>query len=363
MGDAAGVRDVTPLSGGAGDGRVAYDELPDGLVVADDAGQVTVVNLRAEALLGLPSDELVGKDLAHVLPLHDPAGRDWWACVDPYGGLATRTGHPERALTLDSGRELLVTARYVRLHPRGPVARVVVTLRSGAARERWDRERAELVATVAHELRSPLTGVKGFTATLLAKWDRFTDDQRKMMLETVDADADRLTRLITELLDVARIDSGRLELYRRMVDLSAAVERHVAHLIAAGASPGAFRIELPGTVPDLWVDADKVDQILANLLENAQRHGGGTVTVRLENCPGGAAITVSDEGPGVPPELVTRIFGRFWRDRRHGGSGLGLYIAKGLVEAHGGTIGVGRAPSGGAAFRFTLPSVVPDFER
>lgn len=357
------MRDLTPPSGGGGDGRVAYDELPDGLVVADDAGQVTIVNLRAEALLGLPADELIGKDIAHVLPLTDAAGRDWWACVDPYGGLASRTGHPERALSLNGGRELLVTARYVRHQPRGPVARVVVTLRSGAARERWDRERAELVATVAHELRSPLTGVKGFTATLLAKWDRFTDEQRRMMLETVDADADRLTRLITELLDVARLDSGRMELYRRVVDLAGVVERHVAHLIAAGTSPDAFRIEQPAPVPDLWVDVDKIDQILANLLENAFRHGGGVVTVRLEPSQGGAVITVSDEGPGVPPELVSRIFGRFWRDRRHGGSGLGLYIAKGLVEAHGGTIGVGRAAGGGAAFRFTLPAVTPDFER
>ena len=349
-------------SGDARDGRVPIDDLPDGLVVADDAGQVAIVNARAEQILGLPADELIGKDLSHVLPLTDIAGRDWWSCADPYGGIATRTGHPERALKLPGGRELLVTARYVRAAPLGRVTRVVVTLRSGAARESWDRDRAELVAMVAHELRSPLTGVKGFTATLLAKWDRFTDEQRRLMLETVDSDADRLTRLIAELLDIARIDSGRVELYRRHVDLAVLVERQVAAFVAGGAAPETFHIELPTPVPPLWLDADKVDQIVGNLIENAIRHGGGRVTVRVEPHPTGASITVSDEGPGIPTELVTRIFTRFWRDRRRGGTGLGLYIAKGLVEAQGGTIGVGRAPGGGAAFRFVLPSVPPEYE-
>ena len=120
---------------------------------------------------------------------------------------------------------MLVTARYVRdARRRGPVAPAsssrCATPRPGAATE---RSRAELISTVAHELRSPLTSVKGFTATLLAKWDRFTDDQKRLMLETVDADADRVTRLITELLDISRIDSGRLEVRRQPVDIAAAV--------------------------------------------------------------------------------------------------------------------------------------------
>jgi signal transduction histidine kinase len=351
--DRGGARATYP-SGDARDGRLPIDELPDALVVADDAGQVTIVNARAQRILGLPADELIGKDLAHVLPLTDASGRDWWDCVDPYGGLAIRTGHPERALRLPGGRELLVTARYVRAAPLGRVTRVVVTLRSGAARERWDRDRAELVAMVAHELRSPLTGVKGFTATLLSKWDRFTDEQRRLMLTTVDADADRLTRLIAELLDIARIDSGRVELYRRPVDLAALVERQVAAIVAGGVAPDTFRIELPTTVPPLWLDADKVDQIVGNLLENALRHGAGRVTIRVEPHPTGAAVTVSDEGPGIPPELISRIFTRFWRDRRRGGSGLGLYIAKGIVEAHGGEIGVNSNTGKGSSFWFTL---------
>src|SRR3954454_7201074 len=108
-------------------------------------------------------------------------------------------------------------------------------MRSARARERLDRERSDLVATVAHELRSPLTGVKGFVTTLLSKWDRLNDDQKKLMLHTVATDAERLSRLITELLDVARIDTGRLPLYRRELDAAAAVER-VAESVRAGTS-------------------------------------------------------------------------------------------------------------------------------
>jgi signal transduction histidine kinase len=340
---------------------VEPDDLPDGLVVADETGQVVVVNATAAALLRLPADEVLGKDIADALPLVDREGRSWWARTDPYGGLATRTGQPERSLVLPDGRELLVTARYVRCRPRGPVVRLVVAMRGTHVRERQERERAELVATVAHELRSPLTSVKGFTVTLLRKWERFTDAQKRLMLETVDADADRLTRLITELLDIARIDSGRLEIRRQMVDLEAVVRRHVAGLIAAGHAPERFVVRVTERLPELWLDPDKLDQVFANLLENAVRHGQGSVLIAVEPHDGGAAVTVSDDGPGIPDELVGRIFTRFWRDARRGGTGLGLYIVKGLIEAHGGTIEVGRAPTGGAAFRFVLPPGTPAF--
>src|SRR5437868_8301545 len=121
------------------------------------------------------------------------------------------------------GRELLVTASYVR-DENHALRHFVVCLRDNHARERTDRSRADLVSTVAHELRSPLTSVKGFTATLLAKWERFTDDQKKVMLETVNADADRVTRLLTELLDVSRIDAGRMEVHRQLVSVPERVE-------------------------------------------------------------------------------------------------------------------------------------------
>jgi signal transduction histidine kinase len=340
------------------------DELPDGLLVADSRARITVFNRTAARLTRIPAAEALGRDFRDVLPLYDAEGGDWWKCLDPYAGLATRTRHPESSLYLAGGTELLVTAAYHR-GAGGRVERFTVCLRDAARRERQERDRADLVSTVAHELRSPLTSVKGFTATLLAKWHRFNDDQKRVMLETVNADADRVTRLITELLDVSRIESGRLEMRRQVVDLAAAVRKVIAGRVAAGEAEDRFRLEARGTPPEMWLDPDKIDQILSNLIENAVRHGAGTVTVVVESDArkDGAAVSVRDEGEGIPPEAAKRVFRQFWRGHadRRSGTGLGLYIVKGLVEAHGGAITVQSAPGGGAEFRFTMPAGAPDY--
>jgi hypothetical protein len=363
--------------------ELCSDDLPDGLVMADRAARVVVFNRAAARLTGIAAPAALGGDIATLLPLRDAEGRDWWSRANPFAGLATRTRHPETSLYLADGTEVLVTVSYVRGPHRatgpGPVERLVVMLRGAEHRARLERNSADLVSTVAHELRSPLTSVKGFTATLLAKWDRFTEDQKKVMLETVNADADRVTRLITELLDVSRIESGRMEVHRQLVSIPERVSRVIAGRVAAGEAPGRFRVIVANDLPETWLDADKVDQILGNLVENALRHGAGTVTLVVEPVhesatrsvgqmvtgPAGAAqavaVSVCDEGVGVPPELVPRIFRQFWRAKRRGGAGLGLFIVKGLVEAHGGTITVQRAPGGGAEFRFTMPAGVPDF--
>ena len=339
------------------------DEIPDGLVVADDAGRVIIFNQAAARLTSVAAEEAVGKFVSDVLPFRDDDGRDWWVCVDPYHGLATRTRHPERSLYLTDGTELLISAGYVRDGRGGPVRRLVITLRGAQQRARLERSRAELVSTVAHELRSPLTSVKGFTATLLAKWPRFTDNQKLVMLETVNADADRVTRLITELLDVSRIESGRMEVHRELVDIPGRVRRIIAGRVAAGEPEDRYRLEVISDLPDTWLDADKVDQILGNLVENAVRHGAGIVTVVVERTRIGGdqavAVSVRDQGEGIPPEMAHRVFRQFWRGKRRGGTGLGLYIVKGLVEALGGDITVGRAPGGGADFRFTVPAGAP----
>jgi PAS domain S-box-containing protein len=365
---------------------VFADELPDGVVVADEVGRIVVFNRVAARLTGLDPAEMIGKFVFDVLPLRDADDRDWWVYADPYHGLPTRTRHPERSLYLTDGTEVLVSVGYVRdRHPaedrRGPgsVRRLLITLRDAHQRERLERSRAELVSTVAHELRSPLTSVKGFTATLLSKWGRFTDDQKRVMLETVNADADRVTRLITELLDVSRIESGRMEVHRQLVDLPDRARRIVAGRVAAGEAEDRFRFEVHSGLPETWLDADKIDQILGNLVENAVRHGAGIVTIVIEPArleagqeassplgePDAAAVSVRDQGEGISPDVAPRVFRQFWRGKPRGGSrrgqhgggtGLGLYIVKGLVESHGGTIGVRRAPGGGAEFRFIVPA-------
>jgi signal transduction histidine kinase len=349
------------------------DELPDGLVVLDPDGSVRLLNSAARRLLHLPDDsELIGRRFPELVSLLDERGNDWWECGVALMRLPGVQRQPERRLLLVTGdheSELLATVRYGR--SGGEVQSVVVSLRGTESRERLDRSRADLVSTVAHELRSPLTSVKGFTATLLAKWDRFTDEQKLLMLATVNADADRVTRLLSELLDVSRIDAGRLELRRQVVDVPSAVRRVVAGSVAAGEEEDRFRVFASDELPEMWLDPDKLDQVLHNLMENALRHGDGTITIRVEpleittgdgSSTPGAVVSVSDEGDGIPEETAARVFTKFWRGgARRGGTGLGLFIAKGIVDAHGGTIAAGRSEAGGAEFRFTLPAGTPSY--
>jgi signal transduction histidine kinase len=341
--------------------KTAFDVLPDGLLIADEQGHVVLLNPAGARLLGRGPDEALGRDYREVLAVSDSVGRDWWACTRPYDGLAIRTGQPERRLTLPDERELYVTATYVRQRRCGPLHRLVVSFRGAADRERAERDRADLVSTVAHELRSPLTSVKGFTATLLNKWERFNDEQRLLMLQTVNADADRVTRLISELLDVSRIDADRLELRKQVVDVVAAARRAVDGRIAAGEPAERFRVEAVGGLPEVWIDPDKLDQVLANLVDNAIRHGAGEVVIEVKPGGDGVVVSVSDEGDGVALELRKLVFRRFWRAGRRGGTGLGLYIVKGLVEAHGGEVSVTDAPKGGALFQVTFPAGTPAF--
>jgi PAS domain S-box-containing protein len=352
------------------DALLSADELPDGVIVADAEAQIIVFNRAAERLTGVSAQDALGTSLPAALPLFDNDGRCWWRLSRPYDGLSIRTRHPERSLFLADGTELLVTVGYRRgprvgaPSERGTVQRLTITVRSAAERARLERSRADLVSTVAHELRSPLTSVKGFTATLLDKWPRFTDDQKRAILETVNADADRVTRLITELLDVSRIEAGRIVLRREFVDIGSRARKLVDGRVAAGEAATKFRIDVADGLPETWLDADKIDQILANLIENAVRHGAGTVTTVIESVlvrgEPGVAVAVRDEGQGIAPEFAPRVFRQFWRAKKRGGAGLGLFIVKGLVEAHGGSISVAQAPGGGAEFRFTMPAGTPD---
>lgn len=336
----------------------AYDDLPDGLVIADADAVVTVVNRAAERLLRTSADDLVGKHVGESLGLRDEEGLEWWSCVRPYDGLRTRSRLVESAWFDVRGNEVLVTANLVRERPCGPLTSLVLSLRDAGVRRRADRSRSDLVATVAHELRSPLTGVKGFTSTLLAKWDRFSESQRRLMLETVDADADRLTRLIGELLDVARIDSGRLQLRRQPIDVVAEVEK-IAGRYPAGDSGRITVTTSP--VPEIWADPDKLAQVVINLLDNAVRHGEGAVELGIGAGSRHAVdLWVQDEGPGIPEDLRERVFAKFWRHGSRTGTGLGLFIVRGLVQAHGGSVWVETAEGGGARVRLSLPVGRPE---
>lgn len=361
------------LFGGLGATPGGLDALPDGVLVIDGTAIITAVNSSAERVLGRRAPDLLGADVRTALPLQDTEGNPWWECTDPWSGLAIRTGHRERLLLLPGPGgplEVFVTARYQRPGRSRPVDAVVLGLRDAVSRQRTQEEHGLLISTVAHELRSPLTSVKGFTATLLRRWDRFTDDQKRLMLQTIEHDADRVTRLIGELLDISRIDAGRMELRRQPVDLAAVAHRHVERMVASGNDAERFIVHADEPLPEVWADPDRIDQVLGNLLENAVRHGAGTVTLTVvpvvepltQGAPPASAVAVAvcDEGEGIPEADLQRVFTRFWHGSRRGGTGLGLYVVRGLVEAHGGSVQVRRASAGGAEFRFTLPAGVPE---
>jgi signal transduction histidine kinase len=334
---------------------VDLDDFPDGVLIAGPDEKVEYVNERIRSMAHATGDELIGMHLGEALPFDDLNGNSWFACTRPYDGLATRTRLSEQSWWSPRGSEYLITAQLVRAAPGGPVERVIVSVRSARVRNQRDRERSDLVATVAHELRSPLTGIKGFTSTLLTKWSRFSDDQRQLMLETVDADADRLSRLITELLDAARIDAGRLTLRRGPVRLDELVRRVLTSMSGGAGDP--FEPTIGRAVDVIWGDDDRITQVLINIVENAMRHGFGLKEVIVRNTyePMGVCVEVHDHGPGIAEEVRQRVFSRFWRAGPGAGSGLGMYIARGITEEHGGSIDIADSTGGGALVRIWFP--------
>jgi signal transduction histidine kinase len=236
-------------------------------------------------------------------------------------------------------------------------------------------EAIAIVAAVGHELRSPLTSIRGYTSLLLNRWDRIGDDDKKLMLGQISHDAERVTRLINELLDISRLETGRLHLARRPTDLAEVAASVVSTLRsragdapadpAAGGADGDLdvTVSFPGDFPLVAADADKVEQVLTNLVENAAKYGS-PIGMRIEGEVLGAdcvSVTVRDQGPGIGPADLDRVFER-WFQREHGrptGTGLGLWISRGIVEAHGGELTVASQVGDGAAFTFTLPVTAP----
>jgi signal transduction histidine kinase len=303
---------------------------------------------------------VVGQPAADALPLADDSGTDWWKCATPLDldpARFPRIPAQELMLTTKDGGTRPVTLTAARVPADdGSLEQLVVLLRKADLRERLDAARSDLVATVSHEIRSPLTSVKGFVKTLLAKWDRFTDEQKQQMLATVNEDADRVTRLLGELLDVSRIDAGRLQLRRQMIDLPAIAER-VAERLCTADEGHDITVAFDDGFPRLYADPDKVEQVLTNLVENALKYGAGVTAIAGRVGDDDVTIVVSDQGKGIPEQYLAPIFTKFFRraGERRTGTGLGLYISKGIVEAHGGRIWATSEMGSGSQMHFTLP--------
>lgn len=225
-----------------------------------------------------------------------------------------------------------------------------------------ERMKTAFVSTVSHELKSPLTSIKGFISTLLTDEDGYYDkDTVRGFYQIIDRECERLIRMINDLLNVSRIEAGHaLELYPEPVDLLPLIQKVVTvqksytekHQITMDADD----------LPIIVADEDKVDQILTNLISNAIKYSprGGEITVSARRDGKGVMFAVKDQGIGIPAEHLPRVFDHFHRvdnrnTRQVGGTGIGLTIAKHLVEAHGGRIWVESEPGKGSTFRFTLP--------
>ncbi|MGD0880849.1 MAG: ATP-binding protein [Acidimicrobiales bacterium] len=219
-----------------------------------------------------------------------------------------------------------------------------------------DRLRHALMGAVSHDLRTPLATMKVASSILLDPPNPLSDEDTHELHALIDLETDRLTRLVTSLLDLTRIDAGELEVRRAPIAVRDLVSEAVGSLQSA-LGDHAVEMAVPDGLPEVDVDQVLIGQVLANLLDNANRHtpAGSVITVTGELQDGRVAVTVSDQGPGVPLAEREAVFDRFVRFDTGGRAGLGLTIARTFVEAHGEHMWVEDAPGGGARFVFTLP--------
>ncbi|MDQ3850511.1 MAG: ATP-binding protein, partial [Actinomycetota bacterium] len=314
--------------------------LGDGLIICDAQDRVVMMNPRARVLV----PRLSGGALAHgpqspLPPLNDALGREVGAEHE--------------------GATLAITAARL----AGPDPAVAWTVRDVTERARLEQAKTDFVATASHELRSPLTSIKGFVELLESTDSKNLTDRQLEFIRIVHGSTDRLEDLVNDLLDVARIDAGRFELHPRTIDLREPVEE-VAQLMQPRLLGKRQRLvlDIRDPRPPALADPARVRQILTNLVTNAHLYTDeeGEITVRVAGDRQGARISVIDTGRGMTPDEVSRVFERFFRGAQDGrkppGTGLGLSIVKSLVDLHGGSIDVESRPGRGTTFTVSLPA-------
>jgi two-component system OmpR family sensor kinase len=227
-----------------------------------------------------------------------------------------------------------------------------------------ERRTTQFVSDVSHELRTPLTAIRGAAETLLD--GDVPPEAEERFLASIVAEAGRLSRLANDLLTLQRIEGATGEMPLRVVDLRTAAES-VAAALAPLIEDRGVQLSISGEAPKVLGDIDRIQQVIANLVDNASRHvgAGGHVKIGLASQDRWAVLTVADDGPGIPPEDLPRLFDRFYRsqpsrDRSTGGAGLGLAIVRAIVGAHDGRIDAENLPGGGSQFRVRLPALPPE---
>ncbi len=330
--------------------RSLFERVPDAIFVSDIAGHYRDVNPAATALLGYTREELLHLTTADITG-------DGGTSADEIHDHIARTGawRGESELRHKDGSRVLVEGQATAVDlPTGTV--YLSVMRDIGARRALEQMQQDFIAMVAHDLKNPLTTLKG-NAQLMQRRGAFSERG----VATIVTQVDRLERLIDDLRDVARIDVGQIPLQETPVDL-VALARERADDAQMRTQTHTIRVDTPtALIIGLW-DRDRLGQVLDNLLTNAIKYApaGGEITLSLRTRDGEVCVAVQDHGIGIPAEARGRLFERFYRaaggiaaDRK--GLGLGLYISKAIVEAHGGTIAVESTSGTGSIFSFTLP--------
>jgi PAS domain S-box-containing protein len=317
----------------------------DGIVAVDRDGHVVLWNAAAERITGVPASEAVGHTPFEVLRRE----------------LESESGGTNRLVSImRGGEEVWLSLSEALMHdPTGAVAGRIFAFRDISAERVVDQMKSDFVSTVSHELRTPLTSIYGFAETLLRRDIGFTDDERETFLGYIASEAERLTGIVDALLNVARLDSGTLQVELVPTD----VGEVLAEAVSEGSAPALtnghrFVVDLDEDVPAVRADPDKLRQVVGQLVENAVKYSpaGAVVRVEARTRPDSVEVTVADEGSGIPDSELGRIFDKFYRAAENQpGTGLGLFIAQGLVSAMGGRIWVRSEEGGGSRFTFALP--------
>ena len=333
------------------------ENIADGIVAVDREGTVVLWNAAAEQITGVPTVEAIGRTPTQVLQ----------RSLESAEPGVTR----DRLVPIRRGGEevWLSVSEAVMRDPAGAVAGRIFAFRDVSAERVVEEMKSEFVAAVSHELRTPLTSIYGFAETLLRQDVLFEEAERRTFLGYIASEAQRLTGIVDALLNVARLDAGDLQMDLAPIDVRSVVSEVVTGVQEASPVNGHnFVVDLPSEPLDAAADRDKLRQILANLVDNAVKFSpdGGTVTVTARRKTGAVEVRVVDRGPGIPAAERARIFRKFYRGDfardQPGSTGLGLFIAEGLVRAMGGRIWVDSEEGEGSSFTFELPLAVKQSE-
>ncbi len=248
------------------------------------------------------------------------------------------------------------------------VARDITQRRKADQKERevdvlkeMDQLRGKLLADISHELRTPLASIKGFVSTLLRTDVSWSQAEQQDFLRTIGEETERLNRLISDILDMSRVDAGALRLTREYHQVSGIIESAMGRLSVL-AKNHQLRTVVPPGIPLVFADEMRIGQVLTNLVENAAKHSleGTEITIEAKHRGNEVMISVTDRGEGIPAELIPKLFDRFYQVEviatgRKGGTGLGLSICSGILKTHGGRIWVKSELGKGSEFSFALP--------